>query len=93
MISPLLRHELEPIAKSHRQAHLWRGLATCWAAVGVLGLGFIAAFFLADWWSPNTFLVLLVGGVVASVAVWFRSRTFDVDFEWIAHEIESMIRG
>jgi hypothetical protein len=88
MISPLLRHELEPIAKSHRQAHLWRGLATCWAAVGVLGLGFIAAFFLADWWSPNTFLVLLVGGVVASVAVWFRSRTFDVDFEWIAHEIE-----
>ena len=88
MISPLLRHELEPIAIAHRQAHLWRSLAACWATVGVLGLAFLAAFFLAGWWSPNTFPVLLLGGLAASLLAWRRSMTFNVDFESVAKEIE-----
>ena len=86
MIEPLLRSQLEPLARRRRLWRLSRDLAVCWTAVAVLAL--LARLAVRG---PGSEWALPTLGVIAGVgalAVWRRSRRWLPDFKQMARQIE-----
>ncbi|MEW6307394.1 MAG: hypothetical protein AB1705_28415, partial [Verrucomicrobiota bacterium] len=88
MIDALLKTELEPIARRHRQWRLWLGLSAVWAAGAVLG-GIL--IFAHETTRPASWILgaLLVATGIAALIVWIRSHRWHPDFREVARRIES----
>ncbi len=88
MIEPLLKQQLEPVARRHRRWLFRRGLAVAWAAVAVAGLGFITLSRQSGWTSTLTIPGLIAVALLAAIVVWRRTRQWEPDFKQIARQIE-----
>ncbi|HEY2951883.1 MAG TPA: hypothetical protein VGK40_04825 [Verrucomicrobiae bacterium] len=88
MIEPLLKTQLEPVARRHRRLMLRRGLALWWAVVALAGLGFIQLSKQGGWTSPFTIPALLAAASIGAIVVWRRTRRWEPDFRQIARQIE-----
>ena len=88
MIEPLLKSQLEPVARRHRRFQLWRGLAIAWAGAAAVGL---LALLLQRALSGSFSLVIPLVLALAVLAAWIglkRSRRWDPDYRQIARDIE-----
>jgi len=89
MIAPLLKTELEPVARRYRRLLLWRGLALGWTLAALAGIGVLGLRELTGWPLPFAFPILLAAAVVATFEVWWRVRLAEPDRRWIARQIEA----
>jgi hypothetical protein len=89
MIDRLLQIHLEPIARDYHYGHLWRGLARCWTAMAVVGLGLILLHRLTGWWAAWVFPWFVAATV--AWAAWLRQhwRKTKPDYRAIARQIEA----
>jgi hypothetical protein len=88
MMEPRLRNELDAAERTHRRARLWRELTYGWlgaGAAGVLGL-LLQGFFV--WISPVLWLVLLLGGIIATGVIWRRHLGREADYSALVAAIE-----
>lgn len=88
MTDRLLKSHLQPLAQDSQRWQLWRGLALCWLALGLVGLAAIWMRNLAGWSSPLIFFGLGVLTVVSGVMVARRFRTGSLDYQALARQIE-----
>ncbi len=89
MIDRLLQQHLEPIARDYHSWHLWRGLARCWSAMALVGLGLILLHRFTGWWAAWVFPLFVLVTVVW--VVWLRQhwRRNKPDCRAIARQIEA----
>jgi hypothetical protein len=88
MIDRLLKSHLEPLARSSQRWRLWRGLAVCWAVIGLVGCAAILLKDLAGWYSPRVFFALIIAAVVSAAIVVRRFSARPLDYQALAREIE-----
>jgi hypothetical protein len=88
VIEPVLKSQLEPVARRRRRLHLWSGLAICWTITALLGLGLLLLRRATDWNLNSAMLFLAFGGLVVAVIIWRRSRRGLPDFRALARQIE-----
>ncbi len=88
MTDRLLKAHLEPLARDSQRWQLWRGLALCWAALGLAGLAVIWMRNLAGWSSPLIFFGLGALTLISGVVVAWRFRTHSPDYQALARQIE-----
>ena len=88
MIDRLLQSHLEPIARDSYRWRLWRSLAKCWAALGLIGLAALLLQHSGGWSSPLTFFALIVAGIVAAALVTRHFRNVPLDYRAVARQIE-----
>lgn len=88
MIDRLLKTHLEPIARDYRRWQLSRGLAWCWAALTLVGVGFLLVRQLAGWSFPFVFPLLVLAAIVAALILWRRNSRDRFDYRVIARQIE-----
>jgi len=89
MIEPLLKSQLEPVARRHRRLLLWRGLAVCWASAALAGGGLILLQRATGWASSLAMPLLGLLAVVAAIMVWRRASKWQPDYRNVARQIES----
>ena len=88
MIEPLLKSQLEPVARRHRQFQLWRGLAMAWAGAAAAGwLALILQRALGGSFPLAIPLVLSLAALVAWIGLK-RSRRWNPDYRRMARDIE-----
>lgn len=88
MIEPLLKSQLEPIARRQRKWRRMRALAICWSVAAVAGfLIILCRPVLGD---SFQFAMPLLGGAsfVATMMLWWRTGEWEPDYRSIAREIE-----
>src|ERR1041385_241860 len=88
MIEPLLKTQLEPVARRHRRLMFRRGLTLWWGVVALAGLGFIFLSKQDGWTSRFTIPALLASALVGAVVIWRQTRRWQPDFHQIARQIE-----
>ncbi len=88
MIEPLLKSELEPVARRHRRLQLVRGLTLCWGAAALVGFAFFLVLRVTHWQVPFALPILAAGAGVAAFVTWKRSQKWEPDFRQIARQIE-----
>jgi len=88
MIDRLLKTHLEPIARDYRRWRLSRGLAWCWAALALVGVGFLLVRQLTGWSFPFVFPLLVLAAIVAALILWRRNSRDRFDYREIARKIE-----
>ena len=89
MMDRVLKSHLQPIARRWQQCQLWRALAWCWAALGLLGLVFLLVHHYTLWSSLFTFPLLLIASIaVVGWTVWHLQKTLP-DYRELARQIES----
>ena len=87
MIEPLLKSQLEPVARRHRRFQLWRALAVAWAIAAALGL--VALLLQRSSAATFPWFPLVAGlAIVAALIGWKRSRRWAPDYRQIARNIE-----
>jgi len=88
MIEPLLKSQLEPVAKRQRQWRLQSRLAGCWAAAAAVG--FILLLLERRAGVSLPWMIPLLGGAtaLASFLIWKRTQNWQPDFRQIARRIE-----
>ena len=88
MIEPILKSQLEPVARRHRQLRYWRQLAACWGILALAGLACLFVVRLTGWTAPFMLPLLAFGGIVAAIDLWFRNQKWEPDYLQIARQIE-----
>ncbi|HKS37242.1 MAG TPA: hypothetical protein VJW76_08645 [Verrucomicrobiae bacterium] len=88
MIDRLLKTHLEPIARDYRRWQLWRALAWCWAALTIVGVGFLLVRQVTGWSFPFVFPLLVLAAIVAALILWRRHSRDRFDYCEIARQIE-----
>src|SRR5437764_10591454 len=88
MIDRLLENHLKPIARDYWRCQLWRGLAQCWAALALAGVGVILLHRVAGWWSGWVAPMLITAAAGWALVVWLRWRRSEPDYRQIARQIE-----
>lgn len=88
MIEEALRRQMQPAVDRKRHVHLaWR-MAACWLGVGLAGFVLITAGRHWGWSSLWIVLTLLVGTILATAWVIYRSRRMQPDYRALARAIE-----
>src|SRR5437899_638811 len=88
MIEPLLRSQLEPVARRHRRLKLWRGLALGWAVAALIGGALILFQRASGLALPFVMPILALGAAVAAFVTWRRARQWQPDYRHVARQIE-----
>ncbi len=88
MIDPLLKSQLEPVARRHQTLQLWRRLALWWIIAATVGLGFVLLQRSTGWTSPNTLPILAIAGMIAALAIAVRCRRVAPNVRGLARQIE-----
>ena len=91
MIDRLLENHLKPIARGYWRCQLWRGLAQCWAALALAGVGVILLHRVAGWWSGWVAPMLITAAAGWALVVWLRWRRSEPDYRQIARQIDRRI--
>ncbi len=88
MIEPLLKSQLEPIARRLRRWRRARALAACWAVAALVGLAVLLGRpLLGD--SLRWAMPALIGlSVLATAILWRRIGRWQPDYRSIARQIE-----
>jgi hypothetical protein len=88
MIEPLLKLQLEPVARRSRKLMRRRGLAYCWLASALVGLGFILLERFAGWGAALVLPALGVAAGIAAIRILWRVSQWEPDYRQIARQIE-----
>jgi hypothetical protein len=89
MIHPLLKAQLEPLARRQHRLKLWSRLTACWAIASLAGLAVIALQGMAGWSAPLSLPLVALAGFVAAVVIWFRTRQGEADERSLARQVET----
>ncbi len=93
MIEPLLKLQLEPVARRSRKLMRRRGLAYCWLASALVGLGFILLERFAGWGAALVLPALGAAAGIAAIRTLWRVSQWEPDYRQIARQIEQHIRN
>src|SRR6185369_12831656 len=88
MIEPLLKSQLEPVARRQRQ---WRGdraLLAGWAALAFAGVVLLLLQRFRGWPGQLTVPLFLLAGLVVTVVAWRWAGRWQPDYRDIARRIE-----
>ena len=87
-MEPRLKLELAAAELTLRRARLWRDLAVCWLCVAAVVIVSLILQGLSGWTSPGLWIVQLVAGIIATVAVLRRHDRREADFAALVAIIE-----
>ncbi len=88
MIEPILKSQLEPVARRHRQLRYWRKLTACWGILALVGLACLFTVSTTGWNVPFMMPLLAFVGIIAAIDLWFRNQKWEPDYLQIARQIE-----
>jgi hypothetical protein len=88
MMEPRLRNELDVAERTLRRARLWRELTFCWLGAGAAAFLFLLVQGFSGWTSPVLWIVPLLGGIIATGAVWRRHLGREADFTSLVGALE-----
>lgn len=88
MIEPLLKSQLEPVARRQRQLQVRRNLAICWAAAAAMGFGWMALQRLSGLGGTAAVWFLLAGAGLAALIVRQQTLKWEPDYREIVRRIE-----
>src|SRR5574341_1480254 len=89
MIEPLLKTELEPVARRQRRLRFWSGLAICWLGAALAGLVVLLLCFFTGLPLSIAGPAILLAALGGVFLVWQRSHAWQPDYQAIARHIES----
>src|SRR5438876_11211687 len=93
MIEPLLKLQLEPVARRSRKLMRRRGLAYCWLASALAGLGFILLERFAGWGAALVLPALGVAAGIAAIRTLWRGGRWGPGYPPIARQLAQHHRG
>ena len=88
MIEDALRRQLQPVADRHRRLYLAKWLSLVWLVAAGAGFLLVLAAWLWAWRSATAVGILLVGTVLATIWILYRSRRLQPDYRELARRIE-----
>jgi len=89
MIHPLLKAQLEPLARRQHRLKLWSRLTTCWSIAALAGLVVMGLERMVGWSTPLSLPLIAIAGLVAAVVVGFRTRRGEADWRSLARRVEA----
>ena len=103
MIEPLLKSQLEPMARRRRRLNLWKALTLLWCFLALGVLAAWGALWLVDrfggWHTslssviPSEAPLVALVALIAGIWTWHREKKWEPDFRKIAAEIEERNPG
>ncbi len=88
MIEPLLRSQLEPVAKRHRRARFRRALAVWWAVAAAAALGLVSTRRLTGLPANLSVKLVAIAAVAGATVLWRRAWRGEPDYRALARRIE-----